>query len=293
MPDTTQNTMQYYTGQEIPVPGQQARTPSITERLIGWAFFLVITSLFIWMIINNIRRIYASTLLTRKKTRLYVNGLLNMYFPYYQKLVSEKDRNRFVRRVICFRRLKEFVFQDMEKSNDACYFVSAAAIQLTFGLKSFRMPFFHTIHIINGEYRHFAYATPFQGHVSGGQIYLSWPHFKYGYEQQDDSYNVGLHEMAHALAWQNYYTEDHHDTHFRRYFPEFSAAGRPLFQRMQNGEQSLLGNYAAANYDEFWATSVEVFFEQPRKMKEELPLLYAALCRLLNQDPGAMAADRR
>lgn len=257
---------------------------------IGFLFFGALVFCSGWLIFRTLRRwMYMGTFFIGKKKRSEVAALLNMYFPYYRQLPNEKMQDKFVRRVICFRRLKQFEFQDMEKSNDARYLVSAAAIQLTFGLKSFRMPFFHTIYIINGEYRHFAYATPFQGHVSGGQIYLSWPHFKYGYEQKNDSHNVGLHEMAHALSWQNYYTEDHHDPHFRRHFLGFSAAGRPLFQRMQNGEQNLLGPYAAANYDEFWATSVEVFFEQPGKMKEELPVLYAALCRLLNQDPGAMA----
>lgn len=226
-------------------------------------------------------------LLTSKKKYNYVARLLDMYFPYYKKLAAEKEKDRFIRRVICFRQSKAFTFQDMEKSSDVCYLVSAAAVQLTFGLKNFTLPHFDTINIINGEYRHFAYATPFEGHVSNGQIYLSWPHFKYGYEQKDDSYNVGLHEMAHALAWQNFYTADDHDAHFSRYFLIYSHVGRPLFARMQEGEKNILGSYAATNYDEFWATSVEVFFEQPAKMRKELPELYAVLCKLLKQDPCA------
>lgn len=288
MPDTTQNTVQYNTGQEErSTTDQHQREPSVAEKLIGWGFLLIMLFLALWMVVNKIRRIYFSTLLTSRKRYNHVSNLLETHFPYYRKLATQKERNRFVRRVICFSRLKEFRFQDMEKSKDVCDLVSAAAIQLTFGLRNFRLPYFDTLHIINGEYRHFAYATPFQGHVSNGQIYLSWPHVKYGYEQKNDSYNVGLHEMAHALAWQNYYTEDNHDPHFRRHFPEFSAVGRPLFQRMQNGEQNLLGNYAATNYDEFWATSVEVFFEQPVQMQKELPEFYKALCRLLKQNPAA------
>lgn len=289
MPDTTQNTVQYAEQPESPASHLQHQEPSMVGSVLGWIFLLCLLFIPFWMMCNRIRGWYAITLLTGKKTYTYVASLLEMNFPYYRKLATEKEKDRFVRRVICFRRLKQFKFQDMEKNRDVCYLVSASAIQLTFGLKNFRLLHFETIHIINGEYRHFAYATPFEGHVSNGQIYLSWPHFKYGYEQKNDSYNVGLHEMAHALAWQNFYTEDHHDPHFSGYFFTYSYVGRPLFQRMQKGEKNMLGPYAAANYDEFWATSVEVFFEQPEQMNKELPELYAAMCRLLKQDPAATA----
>ncbi len=38
------------------------------------------------------------------------------------------------------------------------------------------------------------------------------------------------------------------------------------------------------NYHEFWAVAVETFFENPVGFKHQLPDLYAAIARLLNQD---------
>jgi len=46
----------------------------------------------------------------------------------------------------------------------------------------------------------------------------------------------------------------------------------------------MLGSYAATNYQEFWAVCVENFFERPSTFKIQLPELYDAICKLLNQD---------
>lgn len=54
---------------------------------------------------------------------------------------------------------------------------------------------------------------------------------------------------------------------------------------MRSGNVHMFDDYAATNFDEFWAVSVENFFENPFEFKEEHPELYRELCELLNQDP--------
>jgi hypothetical protein len=54
---------------------------------------------------------------------------------------------------------------------------------------------------------------------------------------------------------------------------------------MQGGNRNLLGEYAAVNYHEFWAVSVETFFENPVCLRQDLPDLYQAMVILLRQDP--------
>jgi Mlc titration factor MtfA (ptsG expression regulator) len=56
---------------------------------------------------------------------------------------------------------------------------------------------------------------------------------------------------------------------------------------MQEGGKNILGEYAATNYHEFWAVAVEVFFENPVRLRHELGSLYEALAKTLNQDPIA------
>jgi len=49
--------------------------------------------------------------------------------------------------------------------------------------------------------------------------------------------------------------------------------------------RSILCNYAFTHFEEFWAVSVEAFFELPQELKTYLPALYHSLCEVLNQDP--------
>jgi hypothetical protein len=49
--------------------------------------------------------------------------------------------------------------------------------------------------------------------------------------------------------------------------------------------RSFLRNYAFTDFEEFWAVSVEAFFELPAELKACLPGLYKSLCKVLSQDP--------
>jgi Mlc titration factor MtfA (ptsG expression regulator) len=124
------------------------------------------------------------------------------------------------------------------------------------------------------------------GHVDQTGIYLSWDNFIKGISSQTPNCNVGLHEMAHALAYVNFITQTEEDKHFKKEFPNFSKVARPIFTSMQQGgAKNLLGDYAATNYHEFWAVAVEIFFESPVQFRHELPELYEAMATVLNQDP--------
>ena len=163
--------------------------------------------------------------------------------------------------------------------------ISAAAIQLTFGLEHFLLDHFKTIYILKENYRFGLYNMPFEGHVSEDGIYLSWDNFIREYANYSDGQNVGLHEMAHALVYVNFTVEEGRDDLFHDKFKDFSAVARPIFQRMQAGETTLLDPYAATNYQEFWAVCIETFFERANFFQRLMPELYSALCILLNQDP--------
>jgi Mlc titration factor MtfA (ptsG expression regulator) len=139
--------------------------------------------------------------------------------------------------------------------------------------------------VLEHDYHYGYYSLPFMGHVDSSGIYLSWDNFLQGLKSTKDSNNVGLHEMAHALAYVNFVTKTEEDKHFIKEFKNFSKIARPIYQEMQKGKKNLLGDYAATNYHEFWAISVEMFFENPLRFKHELPALYLAMSKVLNQDP--------
>jgi Mlc titration factor MtfA (ptsG expression regulator) len=210
--------------------------------------------------------------------------LLARYNPYYRSLTSPL-RERFLRRVMLFVEAKEFKYIDLEPEERMPLLISAAAVQLTFGLEHFLLDHFRTIFIIKDKYRFGLYNMPFEGHVSEDGIYLSWSHFLREFTDYSDGQNVGLHEMAHALTYVNFTVREGRDYTFHDQFVAFSAVARPIFERMQAGENTLLDPYAATDYQEFWAVCIETFFERPTPFKRLLPDLYSSLCVLLNQDP--------
>lgn len=221
------------------------------------------------------------------------DAILQQYIPYYRKL-SAAEKDRFLKRTLIFKAIKHFEFVEMQEEEHMSLLISASAIQLTFGLQHFLMEHFNKIYIMKHDYHFGLFNVPFQGHVNEDGIYLSWNNFLRSYANYTDGDNVGLHEMAHALAYINFPEHEHdgEDEVFQqRWFKTFTKTGKEVFNRMQAGEMTFLGSYAATNYQEFWAVCVENFFERPERFKIQLPELYDAICKLLNQDmlkPGLL-----
>jgi Mlc titration factor MtfA (ptsG expression regulator) len=214
----------------------------------------------------------------------YFRSLISMNIRYFNK-VDLATQQKWLFRTYLFYRSKKFHYVGVEKSDEMPILISATAAQLTLGLENFSLNYFRDIYVLQHDYHYGYYSLPFMGHVDSTGIYLSWDNFLMGIRSAQDSSNVGLHEMAHALAYVNFITKTDEDKHFKKEFHQFSKVARPVFQEMQKGRKTILGEYAATNYHEFWAVSVEVFFENPIRFRHELPELYEAMTRLLRQDP--------
>jgi len=242
------------------------------------------------VVIARLSRLIIKEIRAFRVTRIYddrhwdFDHILSQYNPYYKSL-DDTVRDRFLRRVLHFMEDKDFEFIDIEKEERMPLLISAAAVQLTFGLEHYLLDYFKTIYVLKENYRYGLYNMPFEGHVSEEGIYLSWANFIREFTDYSDGQNVGLHEMAHALAYVNFTVQEGRDDTFHDKFKDFSAVARPVFERMQAGETTVLDPYASTNYHEFWAVSIETFFERTHAFKKQLPELYEALCTLLNQDP--------
>jgi hypothetical protein len=173
----------------------------------------------------------------------------------------------------------------MEKSDDMATLVSASAVQVTYGLKNYLLSHFENIHVLADAYRMENDQELYVGHVAPEGIYLSWKHFLFGYMKQNDNVNVAVHEMAHALLYNNFFAPYGIDTHFRMNYEHFSTTTGPILAKVITNRHSYLRSYAFSNLHEFWAVSVEAFFDNPQGLKENMPELYVSLCRVLNQDP--------
>ncbi len=221
----------------------------------------------------------------------FYHSVVSRHLKYYNRLNLEEQR-KFLFRTFLFKKSRHFHYIEVQETAEMPILISAVAVQLTFGLEKYMLNYFNDIFVLRDDYHYGFYSRPFMGHVDQTGIYLSWDNFMKGISGQTPDCNVGLHEMGHALAYVNFITQTDEDRHFKKEFKNFSMVARPIFTAMQLGGKNLLGDYATTNYHEFWAVSVETFFENPVRFKHELPDLYKAMVQVLNQDPLNFACGK-
>ncbi len=93
------------------------------------------------------------------------------------------------------------------------------------------MPHFSVIQIYPQEFIALEPMRVLIGNVSGNTINIAWKQFLEGYKNGFDNNNVGLHEMAHALYYQNFEAEENIDKSFQDSFHLFTALGDQVFER--------------------------------------------------------------
>lgn len=217
--------------------------------------------------------------------------ILSKHSSYFRSL-SAPDREKFISRCRKFISKKIFFIHSTTIFKEMPVLVSASAIQLSFGLDKYLYPHFKYLHIYPEEFIRIQPALCFlQGNVSGHSIRLSWKHFLKGIENSGDGQDVGLHEMSHALYYQTFVTERHVDRDFRDFFEDFNDDGNKVYEVEQALEAGLYSRYAMLNFQEFWAESIEIFFEKPLLLREKYPDLYEAMKNILNQDPASKMKD--
>jgi len=173
----------------------------------------------------------------------------------------------------------------MEEKKEIPILISAAAIQISFGLDKYELPFFKNIYIMPDAYVKTGEQEIYVGHVAPEGIYISWKYFLSGYGDATDNVNVAIHEMAHALEHESFMNDTGIDQDFKADLAKFASVSGLVFANAVVQRRSYLRNYAFTNLQEFWAVSVEAFFENPAGLKANMPDLYGTLCDVLNQDP--------
>jgi MtfA peptidase len=212
------------------------------------------------------------------------SAIISRVLPYFNQL-NESNKQKFLKRVYNFSKSKSFHFHGLEPQEEITILVSAAAVQVSFGLKHYLLPFFKDIHILADAYDAIDSKEKYIGHVAPTGIYISWKYFIKGFADYSDGVNVALHEMAHALHHENFIKETGIDWDFRKDFERLPAVFGPMVTQVIVQKKSYLRGYAFTNFQEFWAVSVEYFFENSQGLKDNLPQLYTILCDTLNQDP--------
>ena len=212
-------------------------------------------------------------------------SILNKHSTYYSNL-DDADKKKFLKRLTAFIDDKTFKIHDKSGFREMPVLISSTAIQVSFGLEKYLLPHFTYINIHPEEFLGIYPTMRFlEGNVSGNSINISWKYFLQGFQFPQDGKNVGLHEMAHAYYYQNFGPCEIKDMDFIKTFDKFNECGNQVFTNIQHNEMCLYSDYAKKNFQEFWAESIELFFEKPMEVRTTYPALYESISDLLNQDP--------
>ena len=128
-----------------------------------------------------------------------------------------------------------------------------------------------------------------------GSLVLSWGAVKHGAADPSDGKNVVLHEFAHQLDFENHAADGVPGLATREQQLAWSEVMKSEFASLRAADESgiptLLNTYGATDPAEFFAVSVEAFFEQPHALRAHHPKLYAELRKYFQQDPVEYSAE--
>jgi len=226
-----------------------------------------------------------------RKRYLELNAILIKRISFYKKL-SDNGKAKFINRLCNLLVIKKFVVKDKLVLTQEIKIVTCASIvQLTYGLRSYELDNIKGFYI----YPTIFYNRFMKAYLKGstppeGMISLSWRDLEHGFLVDNDKYNLGLHEVAHALKLSLKHAYDF-DSRFASYVKKWESFGHVEFLKMKRGNESFLRKYGGVNEHEFFAVCIEHFFEVPEQFQYNLPKIFYHLTILLNLDPLNFSQD--
>ncbi len=187
----------------------------------------------------------------------------------------------------------EWVGSDMEVVDEMKAMIGACAAQLLWNLPDVSLDHFTRVVIHRGHFRSARTAQLHVGetHPLAGDIVISWRDLVFGYAHSHDAENVGLHELAHALWFENLFLGNRSAVWTDELVTRWKSLAEEEISAIRAGRSKLLSRYAGTNQAEFFAVAVEFFFERSQDFREKLPELYGTMMGLLRQDPATTQAD--
>ncbi len=121
-------------------------------------------------------------------------------------------------------------------------------------------------------------------HDHFGAVVLSAPELRRSFEPGHGAGHVGVHEFAHALDWSGQRWEGLPQGMDSRLADAWSKAYKAELEKLKDG-RSVLDPYALTDAVEFFAVSVETYFQTPEDLRQEAPELYDVLEKYFRASP--------
>lgn len=238
----------------------------------------------------------------RRRERLHAQEIpaawrevLSERVAFYRRLAPE-PRRRFEGDVAVF--LAEHPIygpRGAEVPDEVKVVIAAGAAMLTHGRPDWEWP--HVRDIVVHPTQWNEEGVPGDHHAIAGQVHAQGPvllsrkQIRFGFRKADGE-NVVLHELAHVLDLADGEADGSPDRFAWAAVPGWDALIRSRLKAVRRGAKGPLRAYGGTAPAELFAVAVEVFYEQPERLRAQDPQLYEALATLFNLDPATGALRR-
>ncbi|WP_298892579.1 zinc-dependent peptidase [uncultured Psychroserpens sp.] len=223
--------------------------------------------------------------LFKKRLDKEKQSILRRQFSFYQKL-DDTEKVRFEHRVATFINSKYFLGrEDLVVTTEMKVLVAATSTMLTFGFRDYQIDLIDKIIIYPGTFYSNSNEAYHKGELNPKlkALVISWEDFLYGYDDENDNINLGIHEFTHAIHLNSLKNNDVSSLIFKVAFSELTdmlSAEEKL--RKQLIASKYFRDYAFTNQFEFVAVIVETFIETPEEFKRQFPRIYNKTREMLN-----------
>ncbi|WP_441000848.1 zinc-dependent peptidase [Fodinibius sp. SL11] len=126
---------------------------------------------------------------------------------------------------------------------------------------------------------------------SHGYVILAWSEVQKGASDIHDGQNLVFHEFAHQLDYEYGATDQVGSANkHSSYLTLAKVLGREykkFLTTLKENQQTLIDEYGATNPAEFFAVVTEIFFENPKELRQKYPTLYQEFTEFYQQDPAS------
>jgi MtfA peptidase len=211
--------------------------------------------------------------------------LLRAIDPWHERM-NPNHKRKFKIRFNGFLGTTKFVFKDgvpLDKHSFIKKIIALGAARLSYRLSKKAFDQYDRVIIYEQSYYSTINHAYHKGEVNPGIgfIVFSFEAIMDGYAKREGT-NLVYHELAHAL-WLEHKLFPY-NLFNDAIFVEFEGKAEEELHRSRESEGHFFRQYAFTNLAEFFAVSVENFFERPTEFNHAMPDLYSSLAKLFRQD---------
>ena len=245
----------------------------------------------LWLVIT-LRRYVRRWRMVRTPMPASWRTILDRRVPFYRGL-DDEGRRRFENDLRIFL-TEQHIYgaHGVTVDDETRVLIGASAAMLGHGLPSFEWPNVRDIVVYPGTFDE-EYATGKGTETISGMVHRQGPvlfskrDLCHGFRRADDGHNVGLHELAHVMDMGTGYADGLPvGLSWVATAPWIEVMADRLARVRRRRYRHVLRDYAGVDEAELFAVAVEVFFEQPQRLRARDPELYRMLAAYFGQDPA-------